>query len=88
MTQRLQVLFDDDELDEIRAFASRQRMTVAEWVRQALRAAREDASVTEPSRKLLAVREAAARYSFPVGDVRSINAEIARGYGAAAEDES
>ncbi len=88
MTQRLQVLFDDEELDEIRRFAARQRMTVAEWVRQALRAAREGVAVTEPSRKLLAVREAAARYSFPVSDIETINAEIARGYGTMSADES
>ena len=43
MTQRLQVLLEDDEFAEIRRVAERQRMTVAEWVRQALRAARQDA---------------------------------------------
>ncbi len=33
MTQRLQVLLEDDEFAEIRRVAQRERMTVAEWVR-------------------------------------------------------
>ncbi len=80
MTQRLQVLLDEDEFDEIRAHAVRERMTVAEWVRQVLRAARHQATVVEPARKLAVVREAAARYGFPTADVDTLNAEIARGY--------
>ena len=80
MTQRLQVLLEEDEFDEIRAYAARERMTVAEWVRQVLRAARHHATVAEPARKLAVVREAAARYDFPTADVDTLNAEIARGY--------
>ena len=80
MTQRLQVLFDDDELDDIRAQAARERMTVAEWVRQTLRAARGAAAAPDPATRILAVREAAARYDFPVSDVDSMNADITRGY--------
>lgn len=38
MTHRLQVLLDDSEFDDIRRVARRHHMTVAEWVRQALRA--------------------------------------------------
>ena len=40
MSRRLQVLLDDDELAKIQEVARSQRMTTAEWVRQALRAAR------------------------------------------------
>jgi len=40
MTQRLQVLLDEGKFDKIRRVARRHRMTVAEWVRQALRVAR------------------------------------------------
>ena len=40
MSERLQVLLDASELEEIRSVARRHRMTVAEWVRQALRAAK------------------------------------------------
>ena len=79
MTQRLQVLLDDEEFAEIRRVAERQRMTVAEWVRQALRAARQDAPVAEPGRKLSVVREA-ARGAYPVGDLPSMLRDIESGY--------
>ncbi len=79
MTQRLQVLLDDEEFAEIRLVAQRQRMTVAEWVRQALRAAREEAPAADPRRKLAVVREA-ARGAYPVGDLPSMLTEIESGY--------
>ena len=41
MTKRLQVLLNYEEYGEIEAFARGHRMTVAEWVRQTLRRARE-----------------------------------------------
>ena len=41
--QRLQVVLDAKELSEIQRYARQQRMTTAEWVRQALRAARKAA---------------------------------------------
>lgn len=79
MSQRLQVLLDEEEFAEIRRVARRHRMTVAEWVRQALRAARRDEPVEEPKRKLAAVREA-ARGSYPTADIATMLAEIERGY--------
>jgi len=66
MSHRLQVLLDEAEMDEIRRIARRHKMTVAEWVRQALRAARRNEPVIDTSTKLKAVHRA-ARYSFPVG---------------------
>lgn len=79
MTQRLQVLLDEEEFDEIRRIARRHRMTVAEWVRQALRAARSDEPETDPQRKLAVVREA-AQGSFPTADIHVMLDEIERGY--------
>lgn len=79
MTQRLQVLLDEAEFAEIRRIARRHRMTVAEWVRQALRAARRDEPATEPRRKLAVVREA-ARGAYPTADIGTMLAEIERGY--------
>ena len=49
---------------EIRQIARRHRMTVAEWVRQALRASRRNEPLVDAKSKLEAVRSA-ARYSFP-----------------------
>ena len=41
MTKRLQVLLNREEYDEIETLARGNRMTVGEWVRQALRQARQ-----------------------------------------------
>ncbi len=78
MTTRLQVLFEDDEIAEIRRVAKRHRMSVAEWVRQALREARRDESTVDPRRKLAAVREA-ARGEYPTSDIQQMLAEIEGG---------
>lgn len=78
MTTRLQVLLEDDEIAEIRRVAKRQRMTVAEWVRQALRKARRDEPATDPCRKLAAVREA-ARGAYPTADIQQMLGEIEGG---------
>ena len=79
--QRLQVLFDEAELEEIKRVATQRHMTVAEWVRQALREARSEVSTAPAERKLLVVREA-AEHSYPTGDIEQMNAEIDRGYAA------
>lgn len=78
MTQRLQVLLDDSEFAEIRRIARRHRMTVAEWVRQALRAARRDEPRYEVDRKLAVLREA-SRHSYTSGDIGEILSDIERG---------
>jgi len=79
MTTRMQVLLEDDEFAEIRRVAKRHRMTVAEWVRQALRRARRDEPATDPKKKLAAVREA-ARGEYPTADIEQMLAEIESGY--------
>jgi hypothetical protein len=81
VTTRLQVLFEDDELEDIRRFAQEQRMTVAEWVRQALRQARRSAVPDRGQRKLLAVREGFAG-NYPTADIEQMLAEIDSGYKA------
>lgn len=79
MSKRLQVLLEDDELREIRQVARRHHVTVAEWVRQALRAARRLEPRMEAGKKLDTVR-AAARHAFPSGDIEQMLSEIERGY--------
>ena len=79
MTKRLQVLIDDPEWREIQKTARAHRMTVAEWVRQALRAARRRGPSADVDRRLDAIR-AGARHSFPSGDIDQMNEEIERGY--------
>jgi hypothetical protein len=81
MSKRLQVVLDDAELREIRLAARRSRLTVAEWVRQALRVARRQDPRGDPARKLAAIRAAAA-HAFPTGPIDRMLAEIESGYTA------
>ena len=78
MSKRLQVLLEEAELAEIRKIARRQRLTTAEWVRQALRAARRTEPGMDAKKKLATVR-AAAGHGFPTADVDQMLAEIERG---------
>ena len=79
MSKRLQVLFEDAEYLEIQASAHRCRMTVAEWVRQALRRARHDHPATVDA-KLAAVAEA-TRHELPTADIDVMLREIESGRG-------
>lgn len=79
MSKRLQVLLEEPELREIQRAARAQKVTVAEWVRQALRAARRRQPVVDPRKKMDAIRSA-ARHSFPVGDIEQMLTEIESGY--------
>lgn len=79
MSQRLQVLLDKAEFDEVRRIARLHRMTVAEWVRQTLRRARQAEPAREPKRKLAAVR-AAVSGNYPTADIATMLAEIEAGY--------
>ena len=79
MSKRLQVLLEEAEWREIQRAARAQRMTVAEWVRGALRAARRREPVGDTSKKLDVIR-LAARHSFPTGDIDQMLAEVERGY--------
>ncbi|HSN91453.1 MAG TPA: hypothetical protein VLS93_09510 [Anaeromyxobacteraceae bacterium] len=80
MSKRLQVLLDERDFREIGRLARQRRMSVAEWVRDALRAARRGEPRTDPEAKLKAIRSA-ARNAFPTADMDRMLAEISRGYG-------
>ncbi len=79
MTRRLQVLFDDDELQEIHRMARRRRMTTAEWVRHSLRLARDAEAGADTGQKLTAIRRA-AQFSFPTTGIDQMLGEIEQGY--------
>lgn len=79
MSKRLQVLLEDREMLEIQRFARRERLTVGEWVRRALREARLQRPASDAETKMQAVRRAAG-YSFPTGDIDQILKEIEQGY--------
>lgn len=78
MSTRLQVVLDDEELLEIKQAAAAQRLTVAEWVRQALRRARASEPRYLAEHKLRVLRES-ARYGYPSGDIDTLLDETARG---------
>ena len=84
MTKRLQVLFEDGEYAALQAAAASRGMTVAEWVRQALSAARREASIADVDRKLAAIRTA-VRHTAPTGTVERLISETERGYGTGAD---
>jgi predicted 2-oxoglutarate/Fe(II)-dependent dioxygenase YbiX len=79
MSKRLQVLLGEDELDEIRKMARRQRTTVAQWVREAIREARRRSPAKDRAAKLRAIQRA-SEHDFPTGDIGQMLAEIERGY--------
>lgn len=79
MSKRLQVLVSEPEWREIQRLARAQRMTVAEWVRRALGAARRREPLADFDKKLAVVR-AAARHAFPTAEIEQVLAEIERGY--------
>lgn len=78
MSKRLQVILDDAEMQEIQEIAKRERSTVAEWVRRALRAARRAGPATS-SRKKLEVVRAGVQYGFPTGEIDGMLREIEEG---------
>ncbi len=79
MSKRLQVIMDDDELREIQRVAARERTTVADWVRRAIREARRQHPAKTASTKMEHVR-AAARNAFPVAEITEMLQEIESGY--------
>ena len=78
MTKRLQVLFDDEEYLALQQSAREDRMTVAEWVRQALRQVRQRRRRAVET-KLRALAKA-CRYEFPTADIDVMIEEIEKGY--------
>ena len=79
MAKRLQVIVQDPEYRDIQRAARLRRMSIAEWVRQALVQARRSEPSREVASKLEVIR-AAARMDFPTADIDGMLEEIERGY--------
>ncbi len=79
MAKRLQVILQDPEYREIQRIARARHMSIAEWVRQALSAARRYEPLGDSGKKLDVIREA-ARQEFPTADIDDLLGEIERGY--------
>jgi hypothetical protein len=80
MAKRLQVILQDPDYREIQRAARTRRMSIAQWVREALTQARRKEGSGDVEKKIAALR-AATKYEFPVGDIESMLAEIEQGYG-------
>jgi|HubBroStandDraft_6_1064221.scaffolds.fasta_scaffold2389887_1 hypothetical protein len=80
MGKRLQVILQDPDYREIQRMARSRRMSLAEWVRQALDLACRYEPRGGAGRKLDVIR-AAAQNDYPTGDVDTMLAEIEKGYG-------
>jgi len=79
MSKRLQVIVEDAEMRELQRLARRHHMTVAECVRQSLRAARRRDPGTDAGKRLKGVRNA-SRNEFPTGSIDRMLAEVEKGY--------
>jgi hypothetical protein len=79
MSKRLQVILQDPEYREIQRAARSRRMSIAEWVRQALTLARRREPLGDVGKKLEIVR-AAAKHEYPTADIDTMLAEIEKGY--------
>ena len=83
MPKRLQVILKDPEYREIKRAARSRRMTIADWVRQALDLAHRREPMGRAGKKLEVIR-AAARLDYPTADIDRMLAEIEVGYGSGA----
>jgi hypothetical protein len=79
MAKRLQVILQDPEYREIQRAARSRRMSIAEWVRQALEFARRREPDGSTSKKLEVIH-AAARHAYPTADIDTMLGEIEAGY--------
>jgi predicted transcriptional regulator len=75
----MQILIDDAEYRRIQRIARKRGMTVAEWVRQALRRVYRREPLGDADRKIASVR-AASSHEFPTAEIDRMLAEIERGY--------
>jgi hypothetical protein len=81
VAKRLQVILQDPEYREIQRAAKARRMSIAEWVRQALGQARREQPLGDVEKKLAAIRRAAAlNVGGPAVDIDTMLAEIEQGY--------
>jgi hypothetical protein len=82
MAKRLQVILKDSEYRGIQRTARARRLSIAQWIREALEMARRRQPGSEAGKKLEVIR-AAARLEFPTGDITRMLAEIEKGYASA-----
>ena len=80
MSKRMQILVEEAEYARFQQSAQRMGISLAEWVRHALRAACRREPDTGTKEKLAAIRNA-ARHNYAMGNIDQVLAGIERGYG-------
>ena len=70
---------DEEEVGRYRRLATRDGLTLSEWVRRKLLLAARYETLGDTDRKLAAIR-AAARHDFPTADIDQMLREIESGY--------
>lgn len=78
MSTRLQVVMSEAEVASLRQVARRAGLTLSEWARRTLRAARDAQAVPTPASRLAAL-ERALGCNHPTGDIDEMLADIERG---------
>jgi len=68
MSQRLELILDDAEMEAIQRQADGRRIPASEWVRQRLFELRQGRPAKSAEEKLRAIRQAAS-HSFPTADI-------------------
>jgi hypothetical protein len=84
MAKRLQVTLQDAEYRDIQRAARARRVSIAEWVRQALDLAHRQEPSKDIGKKLQAIRTA-AKHNFPTADIDTMLAEIESGHSTGSE---
>ena len=79
MSKRMQVFVEEAEYARFQQAAQRKGMSLAEWVRHALRVAVRREPENCPEKKLATIRSA-AHHHYPTGGIDQMLAEIERGY--------
>lgn len=77
------MILQDPEYKEVQRAARSRRMSIAEWVRQALALARRQEPLGSIGKKLETI-QTATRHDYPVSDIDGMLAEIEAGYGPGA----
>ena len=80
MSTRLQIVMKEEEIERIRRCAERERLTVSEWARRALRRAQRRQAAPTPVQKMKAL-DSALNCGHPTGDIEVILASIEQGRG-------
>ena len=78
MSARLQVLLPAQEMEDIRQASTSENLSVGEWVRHCLRAARQSKPNGSTATKLAIIRHA-ARLSDPTADIKRMLSESDQG---------